>query len=356
MSTLCISDLHLGVNRQSGTTPTSAQALQSYLLKSFDTLINQHLNKDLLIAGDLFDAFTVDSVTLLRTYEILANWLQDSGLKLTLLRGNHDWRAKADAVSSFNLLGSILLQQFGSDKVQVVNNPILVAEAVYCIPHLANQDMFDTEIEKAAELKNHLIIFHANWLNHFATNSDHSLNVNEEQARALLANGNRMFFGHEHQRRTCMSGSVMLAGNQFPSSISDCLSHGAAQTDGMKFAHIIEDDRSISALQVWSAKESYAEVNWQELDNAPALAFLRVVGKATAEQAADVVDRIANFRRNSDAFVIGNAVQVEGVAGMDELAGVSFESVKSFDVLGSLLDQLDEREATVVKELMRETV
>lgn len=354
MSTLCISDLHLGVNRQSGTTPASAQALQSYLLESFDTLINQHLDKDLLIAGDLFDAFTVDSVTLLRTYETLANWLQDSGRKLTLLRGNHDWRAKADAVSSFNLLGSILLQQFGSDKIQVVNNPTLVAEAVYCIPHLANQDLFNMEIEKAADLKDHLIILHANWSNNFATRSDHSLNVNEEQARVILANGNRMFFGHEHQRRTCMSGGVMLAGNQFPSSISDCLSHGAAQTDGKKFAHIIEDDRSIAALQVWSAAENYAEVDWQELDNAPALAFLRVVGKATAAQAADVVDRIANLRRNSDAFLIGNAVQVEGVAGMDELAGASFESVKSFDVLGSLLDQLDEREATVVKELMRE--
>jgi hypothetical protein len=267
------------------------------------------------------------------------------------MTGNHDWQPKASAMSSFHLLGSVLISQFG-DKVQVVQEPTLMPQRIYCIPHLPNQDMFNVELENAAYLKDHLIVVHANWSNNFAARTDHSLNVSEEQAQKILANGNRMLFGHEHQRRVCMGGNVLLAGNQFPSSISDCLSRGASQADGKKYAHIIDDGRNITAIQVWDSASGYAEVDWQELDAALDRPFLRVVGKASAEQAAEVVDRIAKLRRNHSAFVIGNAVQVDGIQGMGELAETSMESVKSFDVLGALLEQLDEREAQVVRTLM----
>jgi len=94
--------------------------------------------------------------------------------------------------------------------------------------------------------------------------------------------------------------------------------------------------------------------DWRELGAPPIDAdtrFIRVTGEASANEAADVVSAIAKYRAKSDAFVITNAVKIAGAEGVDTLPE-SLESAKAFDVLGAILETLDEKERAVVKTLM----
>jgi len=50
--------------------------------------------------------------------------------------------------------------------------------------------------------------------------------------------------------------------------------------------------------------------------------------------------------------VVSNAVRIEGIEGMEQLAEATFDNIHSFDVFAALLEVLSEDEAKVVKELM----
>lgn len=356
---LVLNDVHLGVNRQSGTTPASAAALRYSLKTAFRHLVSQHFDKDLLIAGDLFDQFAVDSQTVLDTYMVLSYWLDNSdGGVLTLVMGNHDFQPKADKLSSFHFLCHLLSERWGN-RVREVSEPANITDGLFAIPHRPNQDIFNMDLEAATELKDHIIILHANWSNNFAVHSDHSLNVSKDQAEALIAGGNRLFFAHEHQHRRAMNGNVIIAGNQWPSSISDCLTHGAGQLDGAKYAHILKPAGStwdIEPIETWHAAEDYKQVDWQDIPDlkADGFRFIRVTGEASAAQASEVVNLVSALRRNCDAFVVGNSVKIEGIEGVEDLADASFDEVKSFNVMAALLEQLDDREREVVQGLMED--
>jgi hypothetical protein len=96
----------------------------------------------------------------------------------------------------------------------------------------------------------------------------------------------------------------------------------------------------------------FTRVDWRNLDTDPGYQFIRVEGTATAEEAAEVVDAVARFRAKSEAYVVTNAVKVEGVAAFDELAEMSLEQITAFNVLDALLEELSEEEGKVVKELL----
>jgi hypothetical protein len=59
------------------------------------------------------------------------------------------------------------------------------------------------------------------------------------------------------------------------------------------------------------------------------------------------------LRQRSDAFVITNAVKIEGHSMSEEMAETSIESIKSFDILASILAELNEQEQEVVKGLLK---
>jgi hypothetical protein len=352
-----INDLHLGVTRVAGTTPASAAALRNNLQESFYRLVNQHLDKDIIILGDLFDSFTVDAGEIWSTFSTLSSWLDSSagmGTRLILVAGNHDWAPRGAQVSSFHLLAAIL-ETLCPSRVRIVDTDhglSTVAERIYVIPHVPNQDLFDIELNKALELPDGYLLLHANCANFFAEKSDHSLNVNEDML-AKLAKKHRVLFAHEHlHRELAWSKTVTVLGNQFPSSVSDCLAHGEGQKDGKKYAHVIESDLGLTRIETWSEAGSYAEIPWTELGEDDGDEFVRVVGQATAAQAADVINAISKYRQRSAAYVVSNAVEIEGIAGVDELATASLESVRAFDVLGALLEVLDPEEAKVIREVM----
>lgn len=353
---LVLNDIHLGVQRLAGTTLHSANQLRSWMFSELQRFLHQHTDKDLLINGDLFDSFTVDAATILKTYEILSQWIVASDGNLVLARGNHDYQPKAEKISSFDLLAGILESRHPLS-VTVVTEPTLICpdRRFLVIPHMPNQDMFEEALVRACDDEDQWVFLHANYDNHFATQSDHSLNVDEAAARSLMARGNRLFFGHEHQRRVLFKGGVYIAGNQWPSSVADCLGHGAAQQDGCKYAHVITPD-GVEQVKTWDGV-NFRQIDWEVLQagdfpEPDAYQFIRVTGVADAAQGEEVVQLISKLRKTNEAFVITNAVKIGGVEGLDELADTTFEAIKSFNVLEALLEQLNEREQATIKELL----
>ena len=350
--TLIVNDVHLGATRSAGSTPASASALRWYLQAEFRDLIMVNKDKDLLILGDLFDGFNVDESTLLNAYQTLAAWLLAGGNKLTLVQGNHDWSAKGDKLSSFHLLAAILQAQFG-DQVAVPEPELTeVADKVYVIPHCANQDLFEMELQKALDIPYSYLLLHCNVMNPFADKADHSLNLTEEWADKI-SRCHHVIVAHEHQARYInMHRGISVLGNQLPSSVSDCLDKGGQ--NGRKFAHILEKE-GISQLTTWQADGDfgYLDLDWANLADIPEdVKFIRVSGTATATQAGEVITAIAKLRSKSEAFVITNAVKVEGVDSMEEMGGVSLEQIQSFNVLGALLDMLEPKERATIQEVL----
>lgn len=347
---LLLNDVHLGVQRMAGTTPASQSSLKMELQTQFYDFLLQHLDKDLCILGDLFDGFTVDIDSVLQCYFALVAWMGVSGNALYLVAGNHDIGKRNDRTSSFDVLCTLIESRY-PERVVIVRDKLYSRGNIHTIPHCMNQDLFNLELEKALDVEPGYLLLHANVDNGFAEKSDHSLNVDAEWLTRLCKR-HTLLFAHEHQHRvvTHYKKPIHVLGNQWPSSIADCLAHGDAQKDGQKFAHIV-DDQGIQIIPTWHRDGDFVQMDWTELDETPAR-FIRITGKAKAEQASDVVSVIAKYRAKSDSFVISNAVQIDGVAGMDALSEVTFESVKAFDVLGALLEHLTPPEANVVRSLL----
>jgi hypothetical protein len=370
---LLINDIHLGVQRVAGTTPASALALQDYLFARLEALLARHEDKHVIFNGDLFDAFLVSMMTMLGFYRLAREWLkrtseiddmtgQECGRKMTLGRGNHDWSKDSSKLSSFDLICQILKAEFG-DRVVVVTEPRFVAQDIYMIPHMPNQDLFNLELERAGRIaeddvfkgEGGVLLLHANYDNNFALESDHSLNVSREQAEKLITKGWTLVFGHEHQKREPIPG-VIITGNQWPSSVADCLNNPGDK----KYAHVIkagvQREAMFEPVLTWDGDVDFDEVDWQDLAAGPAerhVRFVRVTGKASAAEAPAMLQALANFRRASDAYVVSNAVQVEGLGGMEEIT-TSVEQMRAFNVMGYLLEQLEPKQREVVEGLLKQ--
>lgn len=367
---LIISDIHLGTDRRAGTTTITAAQLKEYLFDSFDAILQGHLDKDVLINGDLFDEFTEDDATIKTSFAIIAKWLRDSGNTIHMVFGNHDKSAKGDRLSSFDLLTLVLQEAFPDQVVSYEPELTKVREGVWVIPHCMNSDLFDLELNKALDTltKGDKLLLHANVMNPFADASDHSLNVTEDMAKQLAAAGIQCLYGHEHQWR-CINfegkrykhtkdfdpdADIIVMGNQFPSSIADCLGSGVSQTDGRKYAHILDTNNKIRQVVTWDSVGSYISVDWTELDQVGDEQFVRVSGQVDSAQAAQVINLISRFRQRSKALMITNAVKINGASSIDEFGGVSLEEIKTFDVLESLLEELEPAQQKAVKALLED--
>lgn len=324
-----INDTHLGVNRSGGTTPLSFLLLTEYTHQQFYALLTMADGTDLLINGDLFDGFTVPNSTLSRTYAQMSAWLRKNPANsMYLARGNHDYHPSGDKMSSFDTLCGILAGEY-PDQVVVVCEPTEIANEVVVVPHMPNQDLFDAAVKDVIAMAPAIVLFHCNYDNNFAVESDHSLNLSRDQASALLAAGvRRIILGHEHQPRE--TGGVLVVGNQFPTSVSDCLGNTTKRLVTIDEGHVIE-------TQTWQDAGSYFECPWQEVERVPETAqFVRIKGTAEATEASLVLETISQLRKRHSAFVISNAVVVDGRA-LDVTAADSFDAVEKFNVMEHLL-------------------
>lgn len=351
---IVINDTHLGVNRAGGTTAVTFAALSAYTHEQFEGLLKkcQELkDKALLINGDLLDQFLVPNATLLRTYNALAAAISGGVIEeLYLARGNHDYHPSGDKLSSFNLLGELLTDTYPNN-VFVINEPQIIETSGFTatvLPHAPNQDIFNLWVKEVVGDPQPYLFVHANYDNGFAAESDHSLNMSAEQCAELRQAGvKRIIFAHEHQQAEKPDG-VLIVGNQFPTSVSDCLGND------FKRALQIEGD-TITQFETWTKAGSYFECDWKQLDKVPEKAqFVRVKGEASAQEASDVLDRVSRLRKLHGAFVITNAVVVDGRA-LDVTALEAVEEVKLFDVQEYLLQNLDnDAQRDRVRHLLKE--
>jgi DNA repair exonuclease SbcCD nuclease subunit len=125
-----INDLHLGVQRSAGTTPTSRLALRHKMLNQFMELLP---NSDLMILGDLFDSYEIPASDILDVYQALKLW-RIKGYKLYMVPGNHDLSKTSTTLSSFQFLCAVLESY---SNVQIVDKPAMTPYG-YVIPHLPN--------------------------------------------------------------------------------------------------------------------------------------------------------------------------------------------------------------------------
>lgn len=332
MNLTILNDLHIGVERVSGTTAASRWALKEHLRNTFKSLLPE--SNDLMVLGDLFDTHNVPLVEVLGTYEILSTWLA-KGYKLFLVAGNHDLSKSSNVLSSFDMLGA-LLKSIRPAQVFVITEPTMTPHG-YVVPHLPDQTAFDGAISKVPDCD--YLFLHCNYSNFFAAQSDQSLNLSKEQADALLAR--TVVIAHEHQHREV--GKVKLPGNQIAASVSDW------QHCESKYCYEIVDG-VLTTKQLQQKASEYVEQGWKDLQPTTAK-FVRVTGEATAEQAAQVVSAIAKYRAGSDALVVANAVQIAANEGLGAFA-TSLEAAQAFNVWQALEAVLEESEVQTLKGLV----
>jgi metallophosphoesterase superfamily enzyme len=338
-----INDNHNGAIRSGGTTPKSAWALRQYLLAEFCAIVQATDGGVLMILGDLLDTHAIPYSDLLEVYTILLDWVRrnpDTGL--ILVPGNHDLSKTTTTMSSFQFLCKLLSAE---SNVTVVDEPkaVNVAGNVgWVIPHMPNQDLFDIALESVPPNVKYLFL-HCNFDNKFAQEADHSLNLSQAQAEKLPVE--RIIIAHEHQRKIGLSGKVILPGNQTPSSVADCL--------GNKEKYMLRITDKIEYIPTWQRESSFIEMDWRALADTPEGAqFVRVTGEASAVEASAVVTAISKLRNTHDAFVITNAVSLEGRS-LDAPAA-SLEAVQGFNILEAVLKKLNKDQQVVVTALLEE--
>lgn len=328
-----INDTHGGVIRSAGTTPYTAYALRQWVIQQIASLLQRASGCDLLINGDLLDSESVPYSDLLAIYELIAQWMIDNkDCTLYLPPGNHDLSKTTTTMSSQQFLTKLLVAMFGGRVVApTAGTAIQVAgDKGWVIPHMPNQELFDLELERVPKVK--YLFVHCNYDNKFAAQSDHSLNMSKEQAEKCAAQ--QIIFGHEHQRKMALTGKVVIIGNQFPTSVADCLGN----TD--KYMGMITDKLQLEP--VWEGEGSFVKADWRELGDVPPDAqFVRVEGDALASEAPAVVSTISKLRKSHGAFVITNATTVEGRD--QSVAAVSMESVANFNVVAELMNMLEKK-------------
>ena len=356
---IIINDLHLGVNRVSGTTPQSREDLRNYVFAEFDRLLHIADGHDLCILGDLFDAFEVAPRDWLEAYLLLAGWCANNpDCTLDLVAGNHDVSLKGSKVSSFETLATVLKQQFDNVEVTGIDESYsmyLSTGRAFVVAHHRNQELFDLTIAKVLEdcERGDYVLLHANYDNKFAEQADHSLNVSEAQALEFTKKGVTLIHAHEHQSRVEIphgtpadGGSVVCLGNQIPTSVADALGNNS------KFYWSL-DGNGLQKFEYWKVggDNGYQAIDWRDLNQgATGAKFIRVVGDAVNAEAAQVIDAIHRFRQKSNAFVITNAVKIEGIADIESLPE-AFEASRKFDVMEFVYGQLNEAEAEVIRKI-----
>jgi hypothetical protein len=178
------------------------------------------------------------------------------------------------------------------------------------------------------------------------------LNVSEEQALEFTKKGVTLVFAHEHISRVEIphatpadGGSVVCLGNQIPTSVADCIGNDR------KFYWELTND-GLQKHECWSDRgdNGYQALDWRSLDPDCPAKFIRVVGDALNAEAAAVIDAIHKFRQKSSAFVITNAVKIEGIAEIGDLPE-TFSAAAKFDVMDFVYRQLDEAEVEIIRKI-----
>ena len=328
-----ISDTHISAVRSAGTSPASARALREHLLSSFKDLLDR-ADEDVILNGDIFDSSNVSMTDLLETYNIILNWL-GKGHNLTIVVGNHDLYTDTSKLSSLQFMAALLAKE---PNVTYVSGGMRLSDEIYIISHVHNQDMFDLELSKVPTCK--YLLLHCNYDNPFSKHLDNSLDLSEQQA--LDCKAEYIVLGHEHHTRKALGGKVFIPGNQIASSIADCI--------GGHDKYMTHLGYKPELVKVWDSATNYAEIDWRNPVTSDAQ-FIRFIGHCTPAEAADMADVIARYRKNSDAFVVSNAVRVGNDDEADTINLDSLEAISKFSVMDALKEYLSVEDVKILESL-----
>ena len=335
-----INDTHLGVSRSSGTTKESAANLNRWQFEQFSKLLEAANGSDLLINGDLFDRFEVSKAVEFETFLRLSNWINSNpGRTLYMSAGNHDLSTNSERRSSFENLCYYLTNVHPNSVTTIIGVTFTnAADKWAVVSHMPTQELFEQELDKALAASGLKYLFvHANLMSPFAVHSDHSLNVSEEYLDKFKSAGVTVVFAHEHNRR--ILDNAVVVGNQIPSSISDCLDPNPTKQ------YAVLEGGTLQGIDFITISDVYTVSDWQDLPEDKL--FIRLEGQAEYEQSAEVVQTVSTLRKNSQAFVISNAVRVAQVAGLE----AQDQGLESLDVRQMILDELPAELAKRFKEL-----
>jgi DNA repair exonuclease SbcCD nuclease subunit len=224
MKTLIYSDPHVGLSRVANTTPASAQKLRDASHAHVKHLLTDVKQEGMLAfcLGDLLDQYSNPEAVIEQAMELVKH-------TDIVLAGNHDISNRKDKVSSLELLhkvygDKILIGAYGEPSVFqfTLENTLFVF-----IPHVANQELFETALQEAQALAAastspwKVLCIHCNYNLTFDSVQDTSLNLTSTAADLLLADFHFIFSGHEHVPVDHHNGRVRIVGNPYPTSFSD---------------------------------------------------------------------------------------------------------------------------------------
>lgn len=352
MTLWVFNDSHLGVRRSGGTTAASALALRQWAQQQWRDLLARAQEGDaILINGDLTDQFDIDLGDALDIFESLADAAQRVRA-IYLALGNHDLSKNSAKLGTVQFLARLLALR--TDRVVLIDQPATVEGCVHVIPHLTNQALFEQALDNVPDGTKFLLL-HCNYDSPFAEHSDHSLNLDRERAKSFIERGIRLVLGHEHHQRQFFGGKLLITGNQFPTSIADCVTPQGKQAHSKQCARIDGDELVLA--DTWFPGQpdgGFVQVQWQEGEplEAGQARFVRVTGEVKPEQASAALKAIGRLRQTSDAFVIANAIRVKGQQNAVEQATEGVNDVQKLDVIQMLLEALTPDQRRVVQEIL----
>ena len=97
---LIISDLHQGLNRKTGVTTESLEQFEKDKITDLILLLAHHYEKEVIIAGDLFDSHRVSLHAVLQVATALLNHPK----KIYVIAGNHDLSKNTLKMSSLTFM------------------------------------------------------------------------------------------------------------------------------------------------------------------------------------------------------------------------------------------------------------
>lgn len=348
---LILNDLHLGVQRASGTTPASAEALRGWLHDQHDALINdpQFIAHDLAYNGDLFDQFMVPLADTVRVADSWHVWLATHDGKIHVGRGNHDISKDSSRVSMFDFICTMMKSAYPTRFFSYVEFG-QINDKTFILPHCINQEEFDVALTGALQIPDGtVLLLHANYDNQFSANSDHSLSVTIEQAQKFKAKGCKLLFGHEHAMSVDNENNVFITGNQFPTSIADLI-----ETPTKYYAEIV--DGCIEIFPMPYGEVLLQQVDWKDVETMGEYCrFIKVVGNVSVEENVKVVEVVSALRAAAvNTFVVANGVHVVQA---DEIGGgmaLTGEEIRAVNVFDFLYEHLSPEQIVVVKRLVAE--
>lgn len=366
---LILNDTHFGVERGTGTTPQSAQALRKWQHEMHSKIINspQFSDAHLIYNGDVFDKFQVplsDAAELVHTWDL---WLKEHPTQHIIAGfGNHDISKDSSKTSILNFVCATMLK-LHPNRFFARPAAAWLYPNVLMVPHAESQTAFEGGLKfvyrECVRDDGHLIILvHANYAVPSEFKSDHSLNFSKEMADSFSARGCRIIFGHIHDFvGNAYDPNVMIPGNQIPTSVGDFLKcpdkymvtiENMTQTGG----HRDGERPEIVLHKLYEDAPIFRDVEYANLDAMTAdlsgIKFLRIHGEIPREELPAAMDRVAKLRaKTPDVFVIGTKFTVAGTNGAEELA-VSGDELRSVDVLEYVFDNVEEEQRTVLKSLL----